>query len=310
MNIYLIADKPRVEMVVNELSELGKVVPVKDLDEIIVADDQEEKVIGVAPGLVDWKLPVEKLEKIKGIVGICTLSAWAQWIDLKYCKENSILVTNTPGANSQSVAEYAIWMMFSLAKKLPLQIHDNFETQANEIHQQAEIFSKTMGVVGLGNIGSRIAKMGNGLGMNVLYWSPNSRDAQYEYCELDYLMSKADFVFNCVETYQKTNNLFSRERISLMKSTACFISVLGGMGYGQEDDNFIIESVNNGRLGGFAVEGEHEKSFVSQKIESGSNVFIPGSYAYFTKEAEALSAKKWIDAIDGIVNKKEIYRVS
>ena len=309
MNIYLIADKPRTDRVIDDLSKAGKVTVVQRLEEITALNDPEEKVIGVAPGEVDWKLPKEELEKIKKIKGICTLSAWAQWIDLDYCKTNDIVVTNTPGANSQSVAEYAIWMMFSLAKKLPQQICENFETHGDENHYQTEILGKTMGVVGLGNIGSRIAKMGKGLGMDVLYWSPKSRNDDYQYEELTKLLKESDYVFNCVETYQETKNLFDKEKLSLMKKSACFISVLGGMGYGQEDDNYIIEAVNNGKLGGFAVESEHEKSFVVPEIKNGSNIFIPGSYGYYTNEAETLSLQKWVEAITGIITRDYKYLV-
>ncbi len=309
MNIYLIADKTRADKVIDELSQQGKVIVVQGLEEIVVANDPEEKVIGVAPGLIDWKLPKEELEKIKNIKGICTLSAWAQWIDLEYCKQNNITVTNTPGANSQSVAEYAIWMMFSLAKKLPQQINENFETHDDESHHQSEILGKTMGVVGLGNIGSRIAKIGKGLGMNVVYWSPKSRSEDYRYFELAELLKESDYVFNCVETYQKTKNLFNKENLILMKKTACFISVLGGMGYGQEDDDFIIDAVNSGRLGGFAVESEHEKGFIVPNIRGGSNIFIPGSYAYYTEEAETLSLQKWVEAIVGIITQNYKYLV-
>ncbi|QQG41286.1 MAG: hypothetical protein HYV90_03890 [Candidatus Woesebacteria bacterium] len=309
MNIYLIADKKRTDKVIDKLSKEGKVTVVQQLEDIVSFNDPDEKVIGVAPGLVDWKLPREELEKIKNIKGICTLSAWAQWIDLEYCKQNNILVANTPGANSQSVAEYAIWMMFSLARKLSLQIAENFETHDDEIHYQSEILGKTMGIVGLGNIGGRIAKMGKGLGMNVIYWSPKSRNDDYRYTELTDLLKESDYVFNCVETYQKTKNLFDRDKLFLMKKTACFISVLGGMGYGQEDDNYIIEAVNKGNLGGFAVEGEHEKSFVMTDIKSGSNIFVSGNYAYYTLEAETRSLEKWVKAIAGVITQNYKYLV-
>mgnify|MGYP001570670982 CR=1 FL=1 len=309
MKIYLIADNTRTDRVENELSTLGKVVVVQRLEEITAFNDPEEKVIGVAPGEVEWKLPKEELEKIKNIKGICTLSAWAQWIDLEYCKLNSIAVTNTPGANSQSVAEYAIWMMFSLARKLPQQIVEKFKTNDDENHHQSEILGKTMGIVGLGNIGDRIAKMGKGLGMNVVYWSPKSRNDEYPYKEFTQLLKESDYIFNCVETYQDTQNLFDIEKLSHMKKSACFISVLGGMGYGQEDDNYLIEAVNSGNLGGFAVEGEHEKNYKLPEIKSDSNIFIPGSYAYYTKEAETLSLQKWVEAITGIITKNYKYQV-
>lgn len=127
MNIYLISDQPRADKVKDELSKLGKVSVFNNLSDFPIIPETEDVILGVAPGSIDWKLPNDFLDKIKNLKGISTLSAWAHYIDLDYCKKRNIIVTNTPAANSQSVAEYAIWMMFSLARKLPLQINDGFK---------------------------------------------------------------------------------------------------------------------------------------------------------------------------------------
>lgn len=307
--IYLIAEKPRADKVKNALSKFGKISVLSNVDDLVKLNNSDEKVIGVAPGLIGWKLPNDVLDRVENLKGICTLSAWAHYIDLEYCQKKKIVVTNTPGANSQSVAEYAIWMMFSLAKKLPIQISDSFIANDDEEHKQIEITGKTMGIVGLGNVGGRIAKMGKGLGMRVIYWSPKTRNDSFEYRTLEETLKEADFLFNCVETYEGTNNLLNSENLSLMKTEAYFISVLGGMGWGPEDDVYLVKAVNEKRLAGFAVEGEHELKFVVPIIEKNSNIFIPGAYAYFTHEAEKLSLQKWVEAIEGVVTGSYKHRV-
>ncbi|MBD3279802.1 MAG: hypothetical protein GF390_03780, partial [Candidatus Pacebacteria bacterium] len=271
--------------------------------------ETENVILGVAPGIIDWKLPNDFLDKIKNLKGISTLSAWVHYIDLDYCKKRNIVVTNTPAANSQSVAEYAIWMMFSLAKKLPLQVSDGFKTKTDQNHKQIEIVGKTMAVFGLGNIGSRIAKMGKGLGMNVIYWSPKTKSKDYQYKDFDDALREADFIFNCVETYEGTKDLFDQDKLSQMRKTAYFISVLGGMGWGPEDNDYLVKAVNEGKLAGFAVEAEHEAKYKVPAIKRGANIFIPGGYAYFTHEAEKLSLQKWVEAITGITKGNFKYRV-
>lgn len=309
MNIYLIAGQQRTNKVKDELSQIGKVVIVDKLSDFPKITSNENVILGVDPGIINWKLPNDFLDKIKNLKGISTLSAWAHYIDLEYCKSRDIVVTNTPAANSQSVAEYAVWMMFSLAKKLPLQIQDGFKTKIDENHKQIEILGKTMAVFGLGNIGSRIAKMGQGLGMKVIYWSPKTRDKSYEYKEFDEALKEADFVFNGVETYEGTKSLFSEKKLSQMKKSAYFISVLGGMGWGPEDNNYLVKTVDEGKLAGFAIESEHEPKYEIPSFEKGKNIFIPGRYAYYTHEAEKLSLQKWLEAIRDIATKNFKYRV-
>jgi len=314
MNIHLIANQERTDAIKDRFSEMGRVIPLasgnKDFDSYTeLINDPGDKIIGIAPGIIDWKVPNEVLDKIQNIKGISTLSSWAHYIDLEYCKKRSIIVTNTPGANSQAVAEYAIWMMFSLAKKLPLQVEENFKTITDNEHKQIEITGRTAGIIGLGYIGSYIAKMAKGLDMNVVYWSPKSRNDAYKYNELDEVLQTADFVFNCVETYEGTKNLFNKEKLSLMRKEAHFISVLGGMGWGPEDFDHLIEMVNEDRLAGIAIENHHEPNYKVPEIKKGKNVFLSGSYAYFTHEAEERSLNKWVEAISGIVSGKCVYKV-
>jgi D-3-phosphoglycerate dehydrogenase len=311
MNIYLIEEKDKLGGSVAKLKPFGKVIPLTSGEKTInkykqIFRDEEEKVIGIAPGITDWKFPVSVIRKIKNLKGICTKSSWAYYIDIDYCKKNNITVCNTPGANSQSVAEYAIWMMFSLVRKLPLQTQEEFEPKYNEIHQQIEVVGKTMGIVGLGNVGRRISKLGKGLGMKVIYWSPKSRDQNYSYKNLNYVLKNSDFIFNCIEVMDKTKGFFNKKKLSLIKKEAYFISVMGGMGWGAEDNDYLIKMINQGKLAGFAIEGEHEHSYKFPKIKKGVNVFIPGAYAWFTKEAAERSNQKWTESIIGIIKNKPI----
>ena len=95
----------------------------------------------------------------------------------------------------------------------------------------------------------------------------------------------------------------------LSQEEACFISVMGGMGWGPEDDDYIVKSVNEGKLAGFAIENEHELHFKVPQVANNANLFMPGAYAYYTHEAESLSWQKWIEAIIGIATQNYRHRV-
>lgn len=307
MNIYLIGRKELSPSSKNILVKYGQVIELTSGNKEFSSysqlfEDPEEKIIGVAPGVLEWKMPVDDIKSIKNLKGICTKSAWAHYINLNYCRENNIVVCNTPGANSQSVAEYAIWMILSLSRLLPIQMQENFTASYDESHQQVEIEGKTLGIIGLGNIGKRVAKMGKGLGMKVIYWSQTTRDDNYKYVSLNQLLKTADYIVNCVEICAATKNLLDRSKLVLMKPTSYFISVFGGMNWGPEDDKYLLQMVKTKKLAGFAVENEHNGK-LEFSIPKG-NIFIPGAYAWYTQEALARTEQMWIDSMVGVIKNK------
>lgn len=313
MKIYLVETDKDYDYA-SRLKPCGKVVFLdsgeKDISKYKeLFQDEEAKIIGVNTGIIEWKFPVKVLKRITNLKGIASKSSWVFYLDLDYCKKNKIVVTNIAGANSQSVAEYAIWMMLSLARKLPIQIDKKYKQVLNKKALQTEIVGKTMGIVGLGNIGSRIAKMGKGMGMKVIYWSPKTRNKKYQYKSLDVLLKKSDFIFNCIEAYEKTKNFFNKKRLSLLRKDAYFISVMGGMGWGPEDNDYLIRMVNEDKLAGLAIENEHKPKYKVPKIKKGKNAFIPGAYAFYTKEAQERSNEMWTESIISIATGKYKRRV-
>ncbi len=313
MKIYLIENNNKIDYK-KELQAYGEVIILdsgeKDISKYEeLFENDEPKIIGVDVGIIEWNFPLEDIKKIKNLVGIVSKSSWVYYLDVDYCKKNNIIVANIAGANSQSVAEHAIWMMFNLAKRLPSQIESNFKTERIENNQGVEVVEKTAGIIGLGNIGSRIAKMAKGLGMNVIYWSPKSRDKEYSFKELDVVLKDSDFIFNCIEAFDKTKNFFDKEKLNLLDKNSYFISVMGGMGWGTEDNNYLIELINEGKIAGYATENEHDPKYKLSKINKGANILIASTYAHYTKEAEARSEKLWIESIIGIATKKYVRRV-
>lgn len=310
MKILLIEDKDKLGDAIAALKPFGEVVlwdwkkKITEYKKIFESD--EPKVVGVSPGVTEWKFPLGIIKSIKNLKGICTKSAWAFYIDVEYCKQNGVIVCNTPAANSQSVAEYAIWMMLSLARKLPLQMEEGFKKATDKNHLQTEISGKKIGVVGLGNIGSRIAQMGKGMGMEVVYWSPKSRSKKYEYADLDRLLKTSDFIFNCIEAMESTKNFFDKNKLSLLNKNSHFISVMGGMGWGPEDNDYLVKMLNEDKLAGLAIENEHDHGYRVPRVKKGKNIFLPGAFAWYTKEAVQRTEEKWTESIVGIAKGKPV----
>ena len=109
-------------------------------------------------------------------------------------------------------------------------------------------------------------------------------------------------------SYRKAGFL-NKEKLDLLKPEAFVISVISGMGWGPQDDKYLVEMVNKGRLAGFAVENEYEQAFKEPKVGKGKNVFITGNNAYYTKEAQDRSLKMWIDNIIATAKGKPVNEV-
>ena len=186
MNIYLLLKPEYAKDVSTHLKDIETIhlydenkTKVSDYQELF--DDKEEKIVVINPGFFEWQFTNETIDAIPNLKGIVTRSSWGNYIDVEYARSKNIVVANAPGANSQSVAEYAIFQMLGLLRKFPLQLRDNFEIHIDEAHQGEELRGKTVGILGLGRIGTRIANLCSGMGTNVIYWSRTKKSVEYSY---------------------------------------------------------------------------------------------------------------------------------
>ncbi len=109
---------------IRDLEQVGEVIfleKVFELDKAPYFNDNDEKILVVDPDWYNWDINANHLSKIKKLKAVCLSTTAYDWIDLDYCKENNIIVCNIPKYSTDSVAEYAIFLMMCLAKKFPLQ---------------------------------------------------------------------------------------------------------------------------------------------------------------------------------------------
>jgi D-3-phosphoglycerate dehydrogenase len=142
-------------------------------------------------------------------------------IDVKAANEKGILVINTPQGNAAAAAELAIGLMFALARKIP---GADASMKRGEWEKKkfmgVEIAGKTLGVVGLGNIGRNAASRGVGLGMKVLGFDPHppkELPAGVTLASLDDVITKSDFITLHVPLVESTKNLFNAQTFAKMK---------------------------------------------------------------------------------------------
>ena len=122
------------------------------MDKAPYFEDNDEKILVVDPDWYNWDINASHLSKVKNLKAVCVSTTAYGWIDLKYCKENNIIVCNIPKYSTDSVAEYAIFLMMCLAKKFPLQLKKDYKMEYSIPMLTTEIRNKTVGIIGLGTL--------------------------------------------------------------------------------------------------------------------------------------------------------------
>ena len=188
-NLFNLNQKEKIEKC-GELVFLNKDTYVED-----IISNNDEKVIVYDPDFGGWSFPKEILENTNNLSAVFLGTTDKSYIDLDYCERKNIKVFNIPRYAADSVAEYLVMYMFCLSKKIPLQIKNNNAQEFTSKYEQIQLKDKKVGIVGFGNIGSRIANICNGIGMNVCYWNRNKKDNNYTYLSLEELFSTCDVVY-------------------------------------------------------------------------------------------------------------------
>jgi D-3-phosphoglycerate dehydrogenase len=239
------------------LSQAGEVIiPENTSDEIVSKAGRDAQALvvrltHVSAGLMD-AMPSLKVIGRNG-VGVDN-------IDVEAASARKIMVINTPGTNSNSVAEYVIAAFLFLLKRLgSLDSHTRKGDWAFRDHCRGlDVEGKTLGIVGMGQIGSILLKKCQiGLGMRTLVYDPllspeKVRRSGAEQCPtLDVLLSQSDVVSIHVPLTEGTQGLFNAERLSLMKKGAVLVNASRG---GIVDEVALGQVLRDGTLSGAALD--------------------------------------------------------
>jgi D-3-phosphoglycerate dehydrogenase len=178
-------------------------------------------------------------------------------VDIPAATAAGVVVMNTPFGNSITTAEHAIAMMFALARQLPAAEHS---TQAGKWEKNrfmgVELYAKTLGLIGAGNIGSIVADRANGLKMKVIAYDPflspeRAVEIGVEKVELDELLARADIITLHTPLTDKTRNILSREALAKAKKGVLIINCARG---GLADEKALRDALESGHVGGAAFD--------------------------------------------------------
>jgi len=212
----------------------------------------------------DFRLDAPLLEHAPKLRLIARMSAGLTGIDIDCATERGILVMNTPGVSAVSAAEHTLTLMLALNRNLPA-VHESLREgwwlfdRAQQVGVQ--LHGKTIGIVGLGRVGQRVAQLCLALGMTVLAYDPYIReegvnDARVQLVSLGELLSASDYVSMHVPATKETVDFFDADMLRQMKRGARFINTAHG---GIIKEALLAEALLDGHLGGVALDVWNEE---------------------------------------------------
>ncbi|HKR18180.1 phosphoglycerate dehydrogenase [Rhizorhapis sp.] len=232
-----------------------------EVDEITgLSKDELIKIIGQYDGLAirsATKVTKEVLDAATNLKVVGRAGIGVDNVDIPYASSKGVVVMNTPFGNSITTAEHAIALMFALARQLP---EADASTQAGKWEKNrfmgVELTSKTLGLIGAGNIGSIVADRALGLKMKVVAYDPfltpeRAIEMGVEKVTLDELLARADFITLHTPLTEQTRNILSRENLAKTKEGVRIINCARG---GLIDEAALKEGLDSGHIAGAALD--------------------------------------------------------
>jgi D-3-phosphoglycerate dehydrogenase len=210
-------------------------------------------------------------------------------VDKTAATKQGIVVMNTPGGNTITTAEHTISLLLSMARQIP---------QATASMKQGkwekkkffgvEVYNKTLGIIGLGNIGAHVAKMAQGMGMIVITYDPflseeKAKALGVKAVGLDELIKKADFITVHTPLTKETKGLINAKRIAMMKKGVRLINSARG---GIIDENALCDALKSGHVAAAALDVFEKEPPVDCKLIELDNVIVTPHLGAATEEAQ------------------------
>jgi D-3-phosphoglycerate dehydrogenase / 2-oxoglutarate reductase len=249
------------------------------------------------------------LARTSELLVVSTTGAGYDTVDLAACTAAGVLAVNQSGGNREAVAEHVVALMIALSKRIGEtdRVMRRVANMDRNIYMGEDIFGKTIGIIGIGNVGSRIAELARGLfQMRVIAYDPYltadqvaARGAQK--VELEALLGTADFVsVNCPLTGE-TRGLMGARQYALMRPGAFFITTARGSIH---DEAALAAALKDKRIAGAGLDvWEKEPPPLDHPLLAFDNVIVSPHSAGATKQARTnlatMSAEQILDILDG-----------
>lgn len=294
------------------LAKLGQVIYTKSRDEYpmeeLVKLCKDSEILAFDPDNIGGfeKTPkrllklMEAMSKIKGLVLSTTAFGY---VDFEYCKKKNIVVTNVPYYSTESVAEHTLAFLLGSAKRIFLTDRRS-QKRKYRLELGYELKGKTLGIIGLGNIGSRVADLGKAVGMKVIgYNRTPKKKAEVTLKSINKVLSESDAICLHLAENEETKGFLSKERIAKLKKG---VFIINTSDRSLVDEKAMAKSLKSGKVDTYVLEAEDLDSPPLGDLE---NAILFRGFGWYTKESLERNKEIWVNNIEGVARNKPINSV-
>jgi D-3-phosphoglycerate dehydrogenase / 2-oxoglutarate reductase len=237
---------------------------------------------------------VAQCPQLKHIVFLGTGAA--SYMNVDELKSRGVTVHTIKGYGDTAVAEHTIALMFAAARdvaRMDREVRGGTWTPQEGV----QLFGKTLGVIGLGGIGNEVARMGKGLGMDVIGWN-RTRRAGVTLVDIDTLLAKSDVVSLNLVLNDETRGFLSKDRIARMKPGAILVNTARGA---LVDEGALLDALRRGHIRHAGLDVFHAEPLkADHPLTKLPNVTLTSHAAFRTMEASMTLLRRAIDIVKSI----------
>ncbi len=251
------------------------------------------KIVGEYDGMIvrsETRVTAEVIKAAKNIQVVGRAGVGLDNIDIDEATRNGVVVVNAPTSNTISAAEHSFAMMMALARHIP-QANNKLKSGVwqRKDYMGTELKDKTLGIVGLGNVGSEVARRAQAFDMRTIGYDPFItaefvKQLGIELVSLDDLLGQADFITLHVPLTPETKNLIGPAHIGKLKPNVRIINCARG---GLIDEKALVEAIEAGRIAGAAIDVFENEPVTESILFSQDKVIVTPHLGASTLEAQA-----------------------
>lgn len=223
-------------------------------------------------------------------------------VNLEAATRCGVIVVNAPTGNTISAAEHTIGLMLALSRNIP-QANASLKSGAwkRNLFMGTEVRGKTLGIIGLGNVGAEVARRAHGMEMKLIGYDPfvsaeHARSLQVELVPLETLYKESDYITLHIPLTKVTKGMIGAKELAMMKPTVRIINCARG---GLIDEEALAQAAKEKKIGGAAIDVFSTEPITQSPLFEPDNIVVTPHLGASTTEAQAMAA---IDVVEQIID--------